>query len=228
MNQKLNSFNLNHNKVMTKHIKQLVFLILLTTFGLSNAQNREDHLEPVQSIYDIYDFQFEYYSKVRKVLFEDLYDAPDMRFQIMPSFQPESVLNIDHDMNNDKYDVVYHVCDKSIWYTKKWKKIKVHKYKTTIDKTSYELLKKLYDSAILNIRIPKKDILGYDGVNYFFSSNIDGLKSGVIWSPPSKSNTGKLVEISLELIELTKSEPTVISFSDSLKQKIKNLTTELQ
>ena len=71
----------------------------MCNIGITTAQN-DDHLKPVGGIYDIYDFEFEYYSKVRKVLFNGLTDSPEIRFQVIPSFIPESVLDIEFDRKN--------------------------------------------------------------------------------------------------------------------------------
>ena len=126
---------------MDKTISTIICFILLGSFGVVNAQEKSDHLEPVDSIYDIYDFQFEYYSKIRKVLFDGLTNSPEIRFQVMPSFTPECVLDIEFDRDKEKYFIVYHICEKMIWYNEKWKEVKVKKYKTEIDKESVEIIK---------------------------------------------------------------------------------------
>ena len=83
--------------------------------GILKAQTYKEHLEPLGTIYDIYNYQFEYYSVVRKVLFNGLTDIPIIRFQVMPSFTPENVLDIEYNREKNKYFIVYHICDKMIW-----------------------------------------------------------------------------------------------------------------
>ncbi len=115
---------------MSRINRFLIILFLLCNVAENYGQDSEDHLEPVGSIYDIYDFQFAYYSKVRKVLFEGLTNFPEIRFQVMPSFTPENVLDIEYDTENGKYYLVYHICEKMIWYNEKWDEIKVDKYRS--------------------------------------------------------------------------------------------------
>lgn len=110
---------------MKSMYKFLILLFLLCNVEHNYGQDSEDHLQPVGSIYDIYNYEFEYYSKVRKVLFKELTDSPSMRFQVMASFTPEHVLDIDFDKDNSKYYMIYHICEEEIWYNEKWEKIKV-------------------------------------------------------------------------------------------------------
>jgi hypothetical protein len=206
----------------------IIALIFFSFLEPIKAQDKGDHLEPVGSIYDIYDFQFEYYSKVRKVLFNGLTDAPEIRFQVMPSFTPENVLDIEFDRGNSKYYIVYHICEKMIWYNEKWDKIKVEKYKTEIDKESVELIKSLFDIAIAQTKFPEDETIGLDGANYYFSINKFGLKSGTVWSPSDGTKMRKLVDIGYGLIKLAKSKNELAKIDKDLRQKIENLIEELK
>ena len=211
---------------MNKIFQFLLILFISSYSGILNAQKNENHLEPVGGIYEIYDFQFEYYSKVRKVLFKGLTDSPEIRFQVMPSFTPENVLDIEYDAKNKKYYIIYHICEKMIWYNKDWENVKVNKFKSEIDKDFVELIKKLFGKAISKTRFSENDLLGFDGVQYYFSFRNSVTKSGTIWSPKKETNIGKLVEIGLELIELAKSKK--VKMNKELQTKIEKLTTELK
>lgn len=196
----------------------------LSNFNVT-AQN---NLEPVQSIYDIYDFQFEYYSMVRKVLFKGLSDSPEIRYQVMPSFTPENVLVIEYDDEKKKYYLKYHICKESIWYSDDRKNVKVDTYKKEIDKASVDLIKSLFLAAVLQAKFPKEVIGGNDGTNYYFSVNHYGMKSGTIWSPAEYSNTGKLVSIGNALKELAKSKASIVWFDKKLITQIEKLLNLLK
>ncbi len=206
----------------------IIALIFLNFLGPIKAQDKGDHLEPVGSIYDIYDFQFEYYSKVRKVLFKGLTDSPEIRFQVMASFTPENVLDIEFDRNNSQYYIVYHICETMIWDNKKWDKVKVQVYKTEIDKESVELIKSLFDIAITQTKFPENETMRLDGAEYYFSINKFGLKSGTVWSPSDETKMRKLVDIGYELIKLAKSKEDLVKIDKDLRKKIENLIEELK
>ena len=213
---------------MNKTYRIIIALIFLSFIEPINAQDKGAHLEPVGGIYDIYDFQFEYYSKVRKILFNGLTDSPEIRFLVMPSFTPENVLDIEFDRDNSKYFIVYHICKKMIWYNEKWDKIKVEKYKTEIDKESVELIKSLFYIAIAQTKFPEDETMGLDGANYYFSINKFGLKSGTVWSPSDGTRMRKLVDIGYGLIKLAKTKEKLVKIDNDLRKKIENLIEELK
>ena len=221
---------------MNKLCQFAIILILLCNIGVIKAQNNYDHLEPVGGIYDIYDFQFEYYSKVRNVLFNGLTDKPEIRFQVMPSFTPENVLDIEFDRNNDKYFLTYHICEQMIWHNEKCEKVKVQKFKTEIDKESVKLIKSLFSIAIAQVRFPPPVeeggmiTIGLDGKNYYFTVNEYGygIKSGTVWSPNKGTKMNKLVAIGNKLIELAKSNKELVKFDNELQKDIERLIEELK
>lgn len=213
---------------MNKIDRLIITLIILSFWGPIKAQDKGDHLEPVGSIYDLYDFQLEYYSKVRKVLFKGLTDSPEIRFQVMPSFTPENVLDIEFNRDENKYYIVYHICEKTIWYNEKWDKTRVETYKTEIDKESVELIKSLFKVAIAKTKYPEEEIMGLDGVDYYFSINNWGLKSGTVWSPSDGTKMAKLVDIGFELIKLAKSKEVLVKIDKDLRIKIENLIQEFK
>lgn len=208
-------------------ITKLLVLFILSIIGSNKAIAQTDHLEPVNSIFNISDFQFEYYSNVRNVLFNGLTGRPKVRFLIMPSFTPENVLDIEHDEKNGKYYLVYHICERMVWGNKNLKGIKVNKYKKEISVVSVRLIMNLFETAIQEVEYPKEKNRGLDGENYYFSINNYGLKTGKIWTPSENSKMGRLVKIGYELIDLTKNGNEPCGFNDKLKTEISNLTTEL-
>lgn len=203
--------------------KFLILLLILPILG--RAQNYSDHLTPDRGIWGIFDHQFDYYSKVRKILFNDLSDKPEIRFLVMPSFTPENVLDIQK--SNGTYYLVYRICENMIWSNNNWEKVKIKEYKSEIDSKSVELIKSLFLRAIKQTKYYDENIMGLDGVNYYFFAWDYGLKTGTIWSPDTP-NMKKLVEIGNELIKLAKNNDTIISFDKKLTEEIETLKRNLE
>lgn len=206
-------------------MKLRLLLLLIAIPMLCKAQIGKDHLTPSRDIWGIFDHQFEYYSNVRKVLLKDLSDKPKIRLMVMPSFTPESVLDIQE--TNGKYYLIYRIGESRIWSNDNWKKIKVKEYKSKIDSKSAELIKSLFLKAIKQTKYYEKDILGVDGVNYYFYAWDYGLKSGTTWSP-NTPNMKKLVGLGNDLITLAKSNKTTISFDKKFVEEIESLIKDLQ
>ncbi len=211
---------------MNKRSIQIVVCLFLT-FAISSLKS-QDHLEPVDGIFDLSSFEFEYHSKVRQVLFEGLTEHPAIRFQVMPSFMPESVLDIEWDKNTEKYILVYHEGDRMIWDNKKWKKTKIIAYRSVIDKASATLVQTLFEKVIKQTKIPKDEqAIGFDGAVYYFSRPQTGLPSGKIWSPIAGSKMDKLVDVGLQLVQLAKSKNETISFDQNFRNEIQQLIEAL-
>ena len=220
-----------------KHIRFFVIAISLLIFvNKTNAQS--DHLEPIDGIFSIYNYEFDYYSKVRKVLFVGLTDSPEIRFLIMPSFTPENILDIEFDRKNNTYSLVYHICEKMIWDNKNWESTNVLEYRKEISKESVELIKSLFKEAISKTKYPDNEIIGLngetyyvskvDGEIYYFSNYEMGLKSGLVWSPSEGTKMDRLIKIGIEFIGLAKSDDNPVLLNDKLQKDILNLTNELK
>ncbi len=97
---------------------------MTTLFSGMKIYGQSDHLEPTNSIFTILNYEFEYYSQVRNILFKDLDDNPEFRYLVMPSFSPENVLNIGLNHYTKKYFITYHIGNTSIWYSEDKDKIK--------------------------------------------------------------------------------------------------------
>lgn len=210
-----------------KNFKYFKFSLTLLFIGnITNAQS--DHLSPLNDIFAIYKYQFEYYSKVRTILFNGLSDRPEIRFLIMPSFTPENVLDIEFDRKNNKYFIVHNICEKMIWSNENWNQSKVLTYKKGISKESVDLIKALFKIAISKTRYSDDGLLGVDGENYQFSINDYGIKTGHVWSPGKGSYMYRLVDIGLQLIELTKYNENPVRLSDKLIKEITDLSNDIK
>ena len=221
----------------------------IVKFGMNRGtpvvDSSTDHLEPELGFFEIDDRQVEYYTKVRSKLFNGLTVNPEIRFQVMPSFSPENVLDIEFDRNNNKYYLIYHICKEKIWNHKNWKNIKVDRFKTEIDKKSVELIQSLFFIAVNQAKRPHLEIeiidgpdeqlilikglkIPLDGTRYYFTATKYYKRSGVTHSPVHGSKMKKLVDIGYELIELAKSQKEIVEFDEELQEKIEKLIEELK
>ncbi|MDR2039346.1 MAG: hypothetical protein LBQ60_15590 [Bacteroidales bacterium] len=224
---------------MDKIYQLAIVFVLICNIGTMVAQKTSSHLMPARGIYDVYDYSFEYSSRVRKILFNGLTDRPEIRFQVMPSFTPENVLDIEHDRDSNRYYIIYHICEHMIWSNKNWEEVKVNKFKSGIDYESVKLIKSLFEVATAQTRYPERIInpdgtemitLGADGTDYYFSVFISGhgIRSGTVWSPDKGSKMEKLVAIGDKLIELVKSEKEMVAVDIELQKSIEDLINELK
>ena len=195
----------------------------------NQAKAQDDNLKPVNGIFSEPNFEFDYYSLVRKILFQGFSNNSEVRFVIIPSFSPESALDIEKGSNNSKYYLIYHKANQNIWYNSGKKKINVDSIKAEIDFNSFWLVKTLFLTAINKVKYESDSLrsIGFDGTDYYFSVNDMGQKEGVIWSPPGGSNMNRLVEIGTHLIQLM-SEEAVISFDAKFSKEIMDLTKILE
>ena len=210
-----------------KRILSLIF-ILTILFSGTKIVAQSDHLEPANSVFTILDYQFEYYSQVRNILFKDLDDNPEFRSLVMPSFSPENVLNIGLNHDTKKYFVSYHIGNESIWYSENKEKIKVIKRKKEISQESVELIKELYKIAISKTKYIEKDYIELDGETYYFSINDHGQKTGITWSPTKGTIMAELVLIGNELIKMTEEKKSLVSINQDLKIRIENLIKKIK
>ncbi len=211
------------NRILT-----LIFILTITISGTKVIAQSNDHLEPANSVFTILDYQFDYYSQVRNILFKDLDDNPEFRFLVMPSFSPENVLNIGLNHDTKKCFISYYIGDESIWYSENKEKIKVIKRKKEISQESVELIKELYKTAISKTKYIEKDYVGLDGVTYYFSINDHGQKTGITWSPNEGTIMAELVLIANELIKMTEQEEPFVSISPDLKTRIENVIKKIK
>lgn len=212
-----------------KNIYFLLFQIAIIISVPGQAKAQDDNLKPVNGIFSEPKFEFDYYSLVRKILFQGFSNNSEARFVIIPSFSPESALDIEKGNDNSKYYLIYHKANPNIWYNHGKLNINVDSIKTEIDFNSFWLIRSLFLAAINKVKYESDSLrsLGFDGTNYFFSVNDMGQKEGVIWSPPDGSKMNRLVEIGTHLIQLM-SEEAVISFDAKFSKEIMDLTKILE
>lgn len=203
------------------------FLTLFVTIITFHTVFAQDHLEPTGSIFDIYNYQTEYYSLIRQILFKGLNEKAEVRFLTLPSFSGESLLNIEENREKNTCLVTYRVCEPSIWYNKeKIKQVKVKEWKAEISNDDTSLLKQLYLMPIRTVRYKSNDIMGLDGTNYYFMAWDSGLKSGKVWSPEG-SKMAELVSISKNITDLViENSSKKIIFDENLKGRIKKLQND--
>lgn len=204
----------------------LLIIIFGLLFCFPNVNGQNENLEPVGSVFD--EFSYQYYTMVRKVLMNGMSNYPEVRFLIIPSFSVEEVVAIERE--NDKYFIVHHKMEKSIWYTEEnQEEIKVIKKKIEIFKSDAKFYKELFQKAINNRKYPENEIWGNDGTNYYFTANDGRLKTGTVWSPKSGSKMDRLKKIGYSLISLatTTKNGQVAKLKKELTEKIEKLSTEL-
>ncbi len=201
------------------------FILLLFSIISINAFSQDDHLEPVSGYFDLYEYKYQYYSNIKSILFKDLYDSPEIRYFVRPSFTPEYVLQIEYNREKKIYYIVFHKAQKSIWYTKKKKSIKVKKTRKKISKKDVELIKKLYINAIKKTKYGQKDISYFDGITYTFTVANKGLKSGETHSPKQNTKMYELIQINEKIIKDI--EGIFVGLSPSIKKRIKKLSDKI-
>lgn len=214
----------------------------LSIISLNSAIAQQNHLIPEVGIFNTTNSHLEYYSNVRKVLFQGLDFRPLARLLILPSFTPESVVEIEFDRTNNKLYVVYQIGEKMIWNNYNLEQLKLTKIKKEITKESAQLIRKLFETAVVctkesddekitmvgeNFSVTTKH-LSVDGEEYIFTANIPIPKTGTTHSPPAESKMGRLVNIGLELITLAKSCNEPIEFDSSTKDKVTQLIVDLK
>ena len=216
-------------------------ITFLSIISLNSAIAQQNHLIPEVGIFNTTNSHLEYYSNVRKVLFQGLDFRPLARLLILPSFTPESVVELEVDRTNFKLYVVYQIGEKMIWNNDNLEQLKLTKIKKEITKESAQLIRKLFETAVVgtkesddekitmvgeNYSVTIKN-LSLDGENYFFTANIPIPKTGTTHSPPAESKMGRLVNIGLELITLAKSGNEPIELDSSTKDKVTQLIVDL-
>lgn len=206
-------------------MKIVLMLIYFLSFQFLIAQQLDDHLVPENSIFNDFNFQFEYYSKVRNKLFNGLSDMPTIRYHRMPSFSGENVMDI-YEVSDSTYEIAYHECEKFIWYNPD-EKVVIYKFRKPISKSEVVLLKQLFQAAIDDTRYPKEREQGFDGTTYRFGYRAYGLRTGKIWSPRKGTNLYELVRISNEIIERVKVVKYEVLITDKMENDIVILTNKL-
>ena len=208
----------------TKIYQGLYLLLSLNSLTCSvSAQTFNDHLIPEVGIFNIYDFQYEYYSNVKNKLFNGIEDRPIIRYQRIPSFSGENLLNIYK--RDSTFEIIFLEAKQSIWYNPEIKPV-IYQYRKQITEEEVSLIKALYKAAIDNVRYPKEDIRGLDGTTYIFSYLAYGLRTGKTWSPKKGTLLDRLVDISNQIIENVKRVSKKMIITEKIEEQILSLTRE--
>lgn len=217
--------------------KETLLLILAITASNFYLFGQEDHLLPGKNILGVDDFQFDYYSEVRKVLFDNLSDDTEIRFLVLPSNGSERILMIENDKKTERYYLVYRIAHENIWriyyHTKEGKKISkisVDTWRVEIDKENVELIKSLFIAAVKQTKYPKEEIVGVDGTDFYFQVNTGwfGQKEGIIWSPKAGSLMSDLVDIGFTLMEIPKKTNSKVLIDSDLSNRILSLKEKIE
>ena len=203
----------------------LICLLFLSQFIF--AQN---HLEPAKNYFDLYDYQYEYYGKVKSLLLNGLDDSPRIRLLVFPSFSKEYIFQIEKDENSTEYYniIVKEPSEGSIWGMTEGNpdlKIEVKTYTSKLKKEDYTLLYQLIYPAIIKTKFRTDNSSGLDGTTYLLSLWDSGIKSSKTWSPRNP-NLKELIFI-LETVADKARKNKKISFSQDFKQTISILTQKL-
>lgn len=204
-------------------MKNLSFIFLLFSHFIFS----QNHLEPTNSFFDVYDYQYTYYSKIREVLFQGLTDNPKIRMVVIPSFEKEFVFQIEEDkiVKNKFVIIINEPIDNSIWNNNEGNtkdEIKIKTYKSSINEDDLNILYNLLYSTIIKTRFHTDNMSGLDGTRYYLSIWDFGLKSSEIWSPNNK-NLKEIIFIMETIVDKAKSEEE-ISLSKKFKNSILDLT----
>lgn len=183
-----------------KKIMKLKCLIIIGIFlsHISKVNSQIDHLQPIQGIFGSYDYQVEYYSTVRKYLYEGLEERPSFRLIVLPSFTEEYLITTKE--KDGKIILLMRKAKKNIWYASqkdKSKKIKIKNFEIEIDSITKDIFFSVFNYALDETKYEESDIVMNDGINYIFQTAEYGQdkKIGHVWSPKDKTKMGQLVNI---------------------------------
>ena len=205
-------------------------LNLICILFLSQFIFGQNHLEPAKNYFDLYDYQYEYYGKVKSLLLNGLDDRPKIRLLVFPSFSKEYIFQIENDENSTEYYniIVKEPTEGSIWGITEGNpdfNINVTTYTSKLKKEDYTLLYQLIYPAIIKTKFRTDNSSGLDGTTYLLSIWDSGIKSSKTWSPRNP-NLKELIFI-LETVADKARKNKEISFSKDFKQTITILTQKL-
>ncbi|WP_118976802.1 hypothetical protein [Taibaiella koreensis] len=181
-------------------------------------------MEPNESIYDLQDYQYKYYSTLRNKLIDTVDDRYTLRMIAKPSFTPEYLFQVRK--KDSGYLVTYKVTTENIWYARHRDKVGINVKSGTLSSDDFELLRQLYRSVIDKVNYPVNATSIYDGVAYLFSiKDRDGRASGYTVSPYD-TTLNAMIALTESLIGQMKPRLSRISFSDQQKAQIQQLIAQ--
>jgi hypothetical protein len=180
-----------HNTKMTMKQTFLILTFVLTTF-LCFAQKQ--HLEPAKDFKQYEGVLKEYYDNVFSLLYKGYSEKPIARYTSMPSFSSEYSFSIER--KEGKNYVISNRMSENFWYAKKRKKVKLISNKTELSNDLYIKILDLFKILEEQTKKPEDDLMGPDGVTYYFATTDKNgeIKIGETWSPKDNSLLGRLVK----------------------------------
>ena len=181
-----------HNTKTTMRQAILILFFVLTTFL---CFGQKQHLEPAKDFSQYEGVLKEYYDNVFPLLYKGYSEKPIVRYTSMPSFSNEYSFSIE--TIDGKNYVVSNSLSESYWYAKNKKQVKLISNKKELTYDLYLKIVGLFKLLEEQTRKPESDLMGNDGVTYYFATTDKSgqVKIGETWSPSDNSLLGKLVKI---------------------------------
>ncbi|MEP1069031.1 MAG: hypothetical protein ABJG99_09800 [Crocinitomicaceae bacterium] len=183
-----------------------------------------DHLEPVDSYFDYYEYRIDYHNKIRLFLLDTLNKRPMIRMVVLPSFSSEYVINLEE--LNGTFIVTKVIADTSIWYSQNPDYVQnpeelVVKIETrTISKSLAEKVSDLFETAMNQTQYNNDGIIGTDGTSYYFTATGSfGWRTATKWSPREGTKINELIRITETLISNELEEAELTEEIENLKSR---------
>jgi hypothetical protein len=138
---------------------------VLSMPGLTSAQ---DHLVPEAGILNAADYRWNYSKKLRTVMLRDATPYFTARLVCIPSFDPEWMVTVVRECDEGQYApdhphtyfVEYAGAEKSLWYAKKFRKVKVKRVRANLDRETAEAVAEVWRRMLRDVRYPEPSELG--------------------------------------------------------------------
>jgi len=204
-----------------KHITTTIVLLLVTVF----CYGQKEHLEPARDFKQYEGILKEYYENVFPLLYKGFTDKPYARYTSIPSFSKEHAFSVE--LIENKYYIISNSLSENYWYAQKRDKVKTETQQTEIGETLYLEIGELFQLLSEQIKKPENDLMGCDGVTYYFSitDNSGEVKTGETWSPNDNSLLDRLVKICDKLYSLKNGDSII---QNELISEIEKLIIDLK
>ena len=213
-------------------MKFTIFMFLFSMICLApsyvSGQEKGDHLLPVDDAFNLYEWQAEYFSNIRNLLFEQGFSLARIRILSLPAFGKERSLEVTWSRSKESGYIIKRVPKERIWQHEDPDSISVDQYIIEINRSDYELLYELFKRSVNKTRYQGGGTKGLDGYRVYFMVWDGGWKSGQTWSPKGGTKMKRLVDIYQELSKQTEEEKSPLIISDSLYRHIENLEKEFE
>ncbi len=208
-------------------MKLRLYLLLFSIICLAPCyvlgQEKGDHLEPVEDVFNLYDWQAEYFSDIKKLLFTQGLSQARIRILSKPAFGKERSIEVFWDRSENSGQIIRRVPEERIWKHEHPENIIVNELNRVIDRSNYILLYELFLNAVKDTRYQQGRWIGLDGYTVYFMVWDAGWKSGQTWAPKEGTKMKQLVDIYFELSKQLEVEKRDFIISDSLAKQIETL-----